>query len=88
MKKTIREEYLEDMLDQAAHCIEFLHGCLTEDNYKYLYPQMTIKQIEDIRKEVPERPSCFHSHQDPNCDGCIEQRKWMERKAKYESTKK
>lgn len=63
---------LEQQLDQSAKTIEFMHGCLTSEHYDYAYSDQTIKQLEAIRKLVPESPVCFHSMSVKDCESCIE----------------
>lgn len=61
---------LEDALNQAAHTISFLHGCLTDDLYQYAYPDQTLRGLSDIRELVPEHSMCVHSNTSPGCSSC------------------
>lgn len=63
---------LEDALSQAVSTIEFLHGCLTSDGYKYAYPEQTAKRLKDFRELLPATPGgCCHSYHDSSCENCI-----------------
>jgi hypothetical protein len=61
---------LEEELRGAGSMIQFLHDCLTNERFKYAYPDMTLKLIEDIEKLAPARPWCIHSRHDPECASC------------------
>jgi hypothetical protein len=64
-----RTVLLERELDQAAHTISFLHGCLTDDRYQYAYPEQTALHLKRIRALVPEGRLCVHSCMTDGCDG-------------------
>jgi hypothetical protein len=56
---TVEQLMLE--LEGALAAIEFMHGCLTEKNHKYAYPEMTVQKMKRLRKLVGERHGCVHS---------------------------
>lgn len=66
-----RTVLLERELDQAAHTISFLHGCLTDDGYQYAYPEQTARHLERIRALVPEGRLCVHSVMTEGCAACV-----------------
>jgi hypothetical protein len=62
---------LENELRQARETIRFMHGCLTNDKYKYAYPEMTDEQIASITRLVPDDDIwCVHSIYKVDCQGC------------------
>lgn len=68
---------LESALGAALHTIEFLHGCLTSDGYKYAYPDQTVQRIDDIKTTLavtailPETQGCPHSMHRTDCEACV-----------------
>ena len=62
---------LEDQLEQAYNTIEFLHGCLTDPQYKYAYPEQTMQRLEKIASLININNNyCVHSNFVESCDGC------------------
>ena len=43
-----REINLEDGIHRAQNCIEFLHGCLTDKQYRYDYPEQTLRDLKEL----------------------------------------
>lgn len=64
---------LEAELIQAYHTISFLHGCLTSDGYKYMYPEQTIQRLKAIEDLVDITSGCYHSKFKGNCPTCVAQ---------------
>lgn len=72
MSLELRVMELEDALYQAVSTIEFLHGCLTSDGYKYAYPEQTARRLKDFRELLPATPGgCCHSYHDSSCENCV-----------------
>lgn len=63
---------LEDALRQAQHTVEFMHGCLTEpERYSYMYPDMTLREVERWAKLAPPFKFCVHSKmRTQDCEAC------------------
>lgn len=63
-------------LSQAIHTIEFLHGCLTSNGYKYAYPQQTLDRLREFEWALelvdllPKTSGCPHSMIRDDCDSC------------------
>jgi hypothetical protein len=66
----IERDILRDELEQARHTIAFLHGCLTDEGYRYDYPEQTVQALRAWEQQWPLRPGCVHSRTDPECPGC------------------
>jgi hypothetical protein len=67
---------LKHALQEAQHCVSFLHGCLTNPIYKYAYPEQTTKHLEEWAELAPiEGSSCHHSMLKDDCPSCISGRK-------------
>lgn len=60
----------EDALDAARSTIEFLHGCLTHPNYKYVYPDQTERVIQKLDQLMKRPPLCVHSSRGKNRNTC------------------
>jgi hypothetical protein len=74
---------LEEALHQAIWCIEFMHGCLTEEQYAYAYPEQTLQHLTSLRELAPPPTLCVHSVSDPTCPSCQSRvRRWRERAAR------
>ena len=75
---------LEDLLMECEHTISFLHNCLSdteEFQYKYEYPEQTIKVIQKLQKTIKYPKYCHHSIYNKNCEACnsmLEYRKKLE----------
>lgn len=77
-----REFLLDDALHQAIHTIEFLHGCLTDEQFSYEYPQMTKQELIELRELVSPRQTCFHSKlQTGSCEACKQHVERLDRRA-------
>jgi hypothetical protein len=70
---------LELALQQSRHTIRFLHGCLTEPNFSYAYPEQTFQQLEKIEKLCPPQKLCVHSGFNEDCESCVERVETMKR---------
>lgn len=88
-KEEARIIILEDALRQAQNTVEFLHGCLTCENYSYDYPESTIRRLEKWKKLAPRicdvlNKKCYHSRSEEDCKSCQlhhkQQRQLMEAK--------
>ena len=62
---------LEDALIQAQHTVEFLHGCLTDDHYRYEYPEQTVRRLREWAILVPAPEGCAHSVHKSDCESCV-----------------
>lgn len=74
-------ERLEDALQQARNVIEFLHGCLTDERFKYAYPEQTEDYLNELKKLIEPRLYCFHSVHQADCESCQEHLHWLEMRA-------
>jgi hypothetical protein len=79
-RKMTKEEaeivLLKHALQEAQHCVGFLHGCLTDSNYKYAYPEHTIKNLKEWSKLSPiSELVCYHSMMADDCPSCISNKK-------------
>lgn len=84
---TYREFVLQEALERAANTIEFLHGCLTNDMYRYEHPEQTEQMLEEIEALIGERGYCLHSNFDPECSSCREhsERLFLKKRLKNEA---
>jgi hypothetical protein len=73
---------LENLLRRAICKIEFLHGCLTRDDYKYAYPKMTLDFLEEANPFAPKLQGCYHSIRRSTCPACAEGDAYREKLAK------
>jgi hypothetical protein len=69
-REAARIVILEDALIQAQHTVEFLHACLTESNYKYAYPEQTVKHLKRWRALIEPPEGCGHSVTQADCSHC------------------
>lgn len=53
---------LEDALHQAQSLVEFLHGRLTNPQYRYAYPELTQRELQNWARLAPRPPACHHSN--------------------------
>jgi hypothetical protein len=70
---------LELALQQSRHTIRFLHGCLTEPNFSYEYPDQTFQILDRIEKLCPPQKLCIHSGFNEDCESCVERVETMKR---------
>lgn len=61
---------LTQAVQQAQHKIEFMHGCLTAENFEYAYPEMTASFLAHLAELAPKQPMCVHSKTERGCPGC------------------
>lgn len=61
---------LEDALRQAQNTVNFLHGCLTDPQFSYAYPEMTLSNLEHWSKLAPVPPGCAHGRHHEDCEPC------------------
>jgi hypothetical protein len=50
-----------------------MHACLTEENATYAYPEMTLQELTEFKKYIPEDLHCKHdyaSYHTPGCEVC------------------
>jgi len=72
-KEEARIILLEQIVIQAQGTVHFLHGCLTDpNNYKYSYPDQTMKRLQEWNKVVPSPSFCYHSVFVRSCAACQE----------------
>ena len=58
---------------QASSTISFLHNCLSDtDNfqYKYTYPEHTIRLLQKLQKRIKQPSLCHHSVYTEDCEFC------------------
>lgn len=63
---------LEAALIRSCHTIEFLHGCLTNEEYSYEYPQATRDHLDELAALVDIPEGCYHSRHHPDCEQCVQ----------------
>lgn len=85
---TIERDVLRDALDCARHTIDFLHACLTKDNYSYAYPQPTLAEVASWDEQWPRAPLCLHSFVEPNCPACAQRIVRAARRAEWDTIRK
>lgn len=74
-QEELRMFLLEEQLERAYNSIQFLHDCLTQPNFEYAYPDMTLSELDKIKDLIPnliDRDWCVHSVIRKDCRSCIE----------------
>lgn len=65
---------LRQEIDQLCSTAEFLHGCLTQEGYKYGYPEQTASRLQAAKNWLPVKKAvpCAHSKTVVGCASCKE----------------
>ena len=61
---------LEDALIQAHHTVSFLHGCLTNEKFRYYHPEQTYRSLHAWSQIVSIPEVCVHSVYKEDCKSC------------------